>query len=166
MGDLAKDLVKKWKRLVMAYSPPRVEEDLSEVGLDPVVNHSQKSSDPDPDLFMATDGKPMAFLMSGKDKEAFKVRMDAENATKLFEIIQVKPMIEAGGGVLLLEKKDWSPEEQSLLPYAIRLLGPARAEELKARENYVLFLFSVKYIVDCVSENKILPNLLNYRLAQ
>ena len=75
-------------------------------------------------------------------------------------------MIEAGGGVLLLEKKDWSPEEQSLLPYAITLLGQSRAEELKSRENPNLYLFSVAYIVDCVSHNNILPNLLSYRLTQ
>ena len=64
------------------------------------------------------------------------------------------------------EKQDWSPEEQSLLPYAIRLLGLDRAEELKAGENPALYLFSVDYVFDCVSHNNILPNLLHYRFVQ
>ena len=80
MGDLAKSVTSKWKRLVMAYSPPRVEEDLSVIGLDLVANHSQESSDPDPDLFVAADGRPMTFIMSPEDKEAFEVRMKADNA--------------------------------------------------------------------------------------
>ena len=36
--------------------------------------------DPDPDLFVAADGRPMTFTMSYKDQEAFKVTMNAENA--------------------------------------------------------------------------------------
>ena len=81
-------------------------------------------------------------------------------------MVQAKQMVEACGGVLLWEKEDWSPEEQSLMPYAITLLGQSRAEELKSRENPNLYLFSVTYIVDCVLHNNILPNLLSYRLTQ
>ena len=80
VGELAKSLTFKWKALVRAYSPPRVEEVLSVVSLDLVANHSQESSDPDPDLFVAADGRPMTFTMSDKDQEAFKVTMNAENA--------------------------------------------------------------------------------------
>ena len=76
---MAKSLTFKWKALVRAYSPPRVEEVLSVVSLDLVANHSQESSDPDPDLFVAADGKPMTFIMSSEDKEAFKVRIKAKN---------------------------------------------------------------------------------------
>ena len=80
MGKLAKIITSAWKRLVMAYSPPRVEEDMPVIGLDLVANRSQDSSDPDPDLFVAADGRPMTFIMSPEDKEAFEVRMKADNA--------------------------------------------------------------------------------------
>jgi hypothetical protein len=79
VGELAKSVISKWKRLVMTYSPPRVEEDLSVDCQDLTDIHSQESPDPDPDLFVADDGRPMAFLMSAKDKEAIKVRRDAKN---------------------------------------------------------------------------------------
>ena len=80
-------------------------------------------------------------------------------------MVQAKQMVEACGGALLWEKEDWSPEEQSLLPYAIKLLGQARAVELNARENTVEYFFSVDYVFDCTSQNQILPNLPNYRLV-
>ena len=84
----------------------------------------------------------------------------------MVEMVQAKQMVEAGGGVLLWQKKDWGPEEQSLLPYAIRLLGQSGAEQVEKTECFVPIMFSVDYLFDCVAQNKILLNLLKYRLVQ
>jgi hypothetical protein len=67
---------------------------------------------------------------------------------------RVKEGVEAGGGVLLAPSDPASPGGDC----AVRLLG--RTEICLQREPN---MFLAKYVIDCLRENRILPNLADYR---
>ena len=103
----------------------------------------------DPDLFTRPDGRPMVFVMSPLGAERQKVETSFVFVTKF---LQVKAAVEAGGGYVLCQPP----------------VGPSCAVRLLARNEICLRkeedMFLAKYVLDCVRENRVLPNLKDYRI--
>merc|ERR1712050_286543 len=91
----------------------------------------------DPELFIRPDGLPMAFLMSFKGIEANTV----------------KKVVEERGGAVFL---------RPTLAFRDNIFRLVVGGEVSLRRDQDMF--DHKYVLDCVKENMILPNLLDYRI--
>ena len=91
----------------------------------------------DPELFIRPDGLPMAFLMSFKGIEANTV----------------KKVVEERGGAVFL---------RPTLAFRDNIIRLVVGGEVSLRRDQDMF--DHKYVLDCVKENMILSNLLDYRI--
>ena len=91
----------------------------------------------DPELFIRPDGLPMAFLMGHKGLEGK----------------EVKKMVEERGGVVCL---------RPTLAYRDNIIRLVVEGEVSLRRDQDIF--DHKYVLDCVRDDNILPNLLDYRI--
>jgi len=91
-----------------------------------------------PELFVRTDGQPMAFLMGPTG----------------YERHQVKNIVEAGGGVIL------GQPTIAYRDHVIRLLVRTEMPIKKDQDMY-----DYKYILHCAEKDELLPNLCDYRVT-
>jgi len=89
------------------------------------------------DLFVRPDGRPMTFLMSSSREKK-----------------QVKASVEERGGVVV------SHASPSTADHLIRLVV---GNEMPPSRHYDMFHY--KYILDCVKDNRLLPDLKSYKQA-
>ena len=96
----------------------------------------------DPELFMRPDGLPMVFLM-------LPGRSSCEARAS------IKKDIEMRGGLLLVSTRDSIYAENSIL-LLFKNEVPHRYQEM----------FDHRFVLDCIYENMILPNLIDYRVTR
>ena len=91
----------------------------------------------DPELFIRPDGLPMAFMLTYKGMQTQRV----------------KQLVEDRGGVVL---------DQPSLVYRDSMVRLLVGGEVSLRRD--MDIFDYRYVLDCVKEDMILPNMLDYRI--
>ena len=85
---------------------------------------------------------------------------------KLFLVyVQVKELIEVGGGAVMWEK-EVSHLDKKFLANAIKLVTPVEASLLAERNVKVRNAFHVQYVIQCIKESAILMNLSHFKVTK
>ena len=74
----------------------------------------------------------------------------------------MEEIIQAGGGVMIWDEDTLTSGQETLLPFAIRLISEAETLMVNKNGKAIENAFSMKYIYDCVKNNCILQNLIDY----